>query len=116
MRIINKNDLPKQGKLIMIYGDTGVGKTTSILQSAPDPILYIATEPRNPRPAIEAAGRDLDMDIARYTTWFNLMEFLQDPKNTARYTTVAFDSITILMNVLLSGEIEDEAFDARTME
>jgi len=116
MHTINKNDLPQQGKLIMIYGGTGVGKTTSILQSAPDPILYIATEPRNPRPSIEASGRDLDMDIARYTTWFNLMDFLQDPQNTARYTTVAIDSITILMNVSLAGEIEDEAFDARTME
>jgi hypothetical protein len=116
MEVISKEDFPQQGKLIMIYGDTGVGKTTSILQSAPDPLLYIATEPRNPKPSIDACGRDIDMDVAQYTTWFDLMEFLQDPQNTERYTTVAIDSITYLMNVSLSGEIENEAFEAKTTE
>jgi hypothetical protein len=48
MKTINKRDLPEQGKLILVYGNTGVGKTTSIFQSAPDPLLCVATEPRNP--------------------------------------------------------------------
>jgi hypothetical protein len=116
MKVISKKDLPQQGKLILIYGDTGVGKTTSILQSAMEPLLYIATEPRNPRPSIDAAGRDIDMDIARYRTWFDLMDYLQDSNNTERYATVAIDSLTYLMNVSLSGEIENEAFEAKTAE
>ncbi len=117
MKIINNKDLPQQGKLILIYGNTGAGKSTSISQSAPCPILYFATEPRNPTPSIEASGREhLDMDVARYSTWFDLMEFLQNPKNTERYSTIVIDSITYLMNISLSGEIGDESFDARSLE
>ncbi len=116
MKVLSKEDFPQQGKLILIYGDTGVGKTTSILQSAPEPVLYVATEPRNPKPSIDACGRNIDMNIARYSTWFDLMEFLQDPKTTQRYATVAIDSITYLMNVSLSGEIENEAFEAKSTE
>nr|BDD44337.1 hypothetical protein 13 [Desulfobacterales bacterium] len=116
MKVIGKGALPSQGKYILIYGNTGVGKTTSILQSAPGPVLYIATEPRNPLPSIEAAGGDAEIDVARYSSWFELMEFLQDSKNTERYASIAIDSLTYLMNISLAGEIEDEAFDARTME
>ncbi len=116
IELLSKEALALLGILIMIYGNTGVGKTTSIFQSSPGPLLYIATEPRNPRPSIDACGRDIDMDIAIYTTWFDLMEFLQDLKNTKRYATIAIDSITYLMNVSLCGEIEDEAFEAKTSE
>lgn len=115
MQIIAKDKLQKTGKLILIYGPTGVGKTTSILQSAPDPIIDIITEPRNPTPSLEAAERsDLDIDFIRYTKWLDLMEFLNKREMTERYKTIMIDSLTYLMNVSLSAEIEDEAFEART--
>ncbi len=53
MKVISKNDLPQQGKPILIYRNRGVGKTTSILQSAPGSLLYIATEPLKPKPSID---------------------------------------------------------------
>lgn len=114
MEIIPKSKLPGTGKLILIYSETGVGKTTSIFQSAPDPILYLATEPRNPKISIDAAGRsDLDVDIAYYEKWVDTMDFMSDDKKTERHKTIVLDSATYLMNVSLSSEIEDEAFDAR---
>lgn len=116
MKIIGKGALSQEGIYILIYGGTGVGKTTSTVQSAPEPVLLITTEPRNPMPSIEASGRDVDIDVARYVTWFELMGFLQDPSNTERYATVVIDSLTYLMNVSLSSEIEDESFDAKSLE
>ena len=115
MKIIKKDKLPDQGKLILIYSDTGVGKTTSALQSAPDPILYLATEPRNPKVSIDAANRPgLDIDLAFYESWQDTMDFLTDDKNTKRHNSIIADSFTYLMNVSLSSEIEDEAFDSRS--
>ena len=115
MKIIKKDKLPDQGKLILIYSDTGVGKTTSALQSAPDPILYLATEPRNPKVSIDAANRPgLDIDLAFYESWQDTMDFLTDDKNTKRHSSIIADSFTYLMNVSLSSEIEDEAFDSRS--
>jgi len=115
MKAIPKKDLPKSGKMILIYGETGCGKTTSILQSAPDPILYISTEPRNPIPSIEAAERTaLDLDIVHYTVWLELMDYISEKKNINRYATIVLDSMTYLLNVSLSGEIEDESYDSRS--
>ena len=94
----------------IFLGPTGVGKTTSIFQSAPEKIGYIATEPRNPTPSIEACGRDVDVDIIQYTVWPDLMEFLNTPSMTDPYATIVVDSLTHLMNIGLSAEIEDESF------
>jgi hypothetical protein len=100
---------------MMMYGPTGVGKTTSILQTAPDPIMYIQTEPRSLKPSLDATGRpDLDIDVAVYEDWAGLIAFVANPKNFERYATVIVDSYSHLMSVGLSSEIEDQAFDART--
>lgn len=115
MQIITKENLKTDGKLILIYGATGTGKTTSIFQSAPDPMLYIATEPRNPTPSIEAANRpDLRVDFVRYINWYDFMGFLQNHEQLCKYKTIVVDSLTFLMNIGLSAEIEDEIFDTKT--
>lgn len=118
MEVMNKGEMNKStgsGRFIMAYGETGAGKTTSILATAPDPILYIAAEPRSLQPSLEAAERDdLDIDITYYTNWDELMEFVNTSKNTDRYATIVVDGYTYLMGVDLSIEIENEAFDART--
>ncbi len=77
MKVLSKDQVSQEGRFIMIYGPTGVGKTTSILQSAPDPILYIQTEPRSLKPSLDAANRpNLDIDVAVSEDWKGLMEFL----------------------------------------
>jgi hypothetical protein len=115
MKILTKSDLSQAGRLIMFYGPTGVGKTTSILQSAPEPLMYIQTEPRSLKPSLDAAGRpDLDIDVAVYEDWAGLMEFVTTAGNFERYRTVVVDSYSHLMSVGLSTEIEDQAFEARS--
>ena len=115
MKKLNKQDLKQPGWLIEVYGETGVGKTTSILQSSPGPICYIQTEPRSLKPSLDAARRpDLDVDVYQYESFFDLMEFVSKLENFEQYPTIVVDSLSHLMNVDLSAEITDESFDARS--
>lgn len=117
MKILNRQEIDQNGRLVMLYGATGVGKTTSILQTSPDPIIYISTEPRSLKPSIEATGReDLDIDEAIYENFDRLMEFVSDGGNFERYKTVVVDSFSHLMAIGLSAEIEDQAFEARSVK
>lgn len=117
MKVLKKAELQQTGRMALVYGETGSGKTTSILSSAPDPILYVATEPRPLKPSLDAAGRpELDIDVAEYTTWSELIEFIAKPQNTQRYKTIVVDGFSHLMAVGLSTEIEDEAFESRTLD
>ena len=114
MKIQNKEEISQDGRFIMIYGPTGVGKTTSLLQSTPNPILYIQTEPRSLKPSLDAANRpDIDIDVAVYENWMGLMGFVANPKNFERHKTAVVDSFSHLMAVGLSSEIEDQAWEAR---
>jgi hypothetical protein len=114
MKILTKKEVSQEGLLIHIYGATGVGKTTSVIQSSPQPIMYIQTEPRSLKPSIDAANRpDLDIDVAVYEEWAGLMEFVASPKNFERHKTVVVDSYSHLMSIGLSSEIEDQAWEAR---
>lgn len=120
MQIIGAEKIAQSGKFIVIYSETGEGKTTSCYQSLPGKILNIITEPRNPTGAIEASGRDpADIDIVRYTDWFELLKFLSEiisnPARFDKYTSVFLDSLSFLMNVSLSTEIENEAYEAKTV-
>ena len=115
MKIQKKEEISQDGRFIMIYGGTGVGKTTSIIQTAPDPVMYIQTEARSLKPSLDAAARpDLDIEVAVYENWNGLMEFVANPQNFERHRTIVVDSYSHLMNVGLSNEIEDEAFEARS--
>ena len=115
MKMLTKENLTQAGRFIMLYGGTGVGKTTTILQTAPDPLCYVQTEPRSLKPSLDAAKRPtLDLSIAVYEEWVGLMEFVTTESNFERYATVVIDSYSSLMNISLSSEIEDQAYDART--
>ncbi|HOO39809.1 MAG TPA: hypothetical protein PK653_00060 [Syntrophales bacterium] len=104
----------KGGKFIVIYGETGVGKTASTLASAPLPIAYVRCEPRDPSDAIMAAKLDpRDIDIYDADNFLDLLAGLRDPKLFARHRTIFVDGASYLMNVSLSTEIEQEAFEAR---
>ena len=114
MKILSKQEVAQDGRFMMVYGPTGVGKTTSLLQTVLDPILYIQTEPRSLKPSLDAEGRpNLDIDVAVYEEWAGLIEFVANPKNFERHRTIIVDSYSHLMSVGLSSEIEDQAFEAR---
>lgn len=115
MRVISKKDLSVQGKLVCIYGESGVGKTVSTLQSSPKPILWIVTEPRDLVEPIEAAGvKESNIDIAIYDKWNELIEYLSKTESVKNYKTIFLDSLTYLMNISLAEEIGAESFEART--
>lgn len=115
MRIIKKNEVKSSGKAVLIYSEPGEGKTTSILQTAPDPVAFIQAEPRSLAPALKAANRqDLDMEVMISESFEDLKQFLAHKDNFARFRTIVIDSYSHLMNISLSREIEDEAFDTRT--
>lgn len=117
MKITKKSDIKLTGRMIMVYGPTGVGKTVSALQSAPDPIMYIQTEPRSLKPSLDVVNRpDLELTIAEYGTFEKLMDFVTKPENFTKHKTIVLDSLSYLSNIALSSEIEDEAFSARTEE
>lgn len=115
MHILTKEEILRQeGRFILLYGPTGCGKTTSILQSAPMPILYIGTEPRSLAPSIQAAGRkDLDLDCVAYENFSALVEFVSDSQNFVRHRTICLDSLSHLM-INLASEIEAESYDAKS--
>jgi len=115
MKKWNKEEKGQSGRFIELYGDTGVGKTVSTLQTAPPPICYIQTEPRSLGPSLDAANRpDIEIDVFVYDDFPDLMEFVTNPDNFDRYASVIVDSYSHLMSVALSGEITDEAFEAKT--
>lgn len=115
MKKLNKSHLAQSGRFIFLYGDTGAGKTTSAIQSAPDPICYIQTEPRSLKPSLDAANRpDLDIDIYAYENFEDNMQFVTRLENFDRCHSVVVDSYSHLMNVDLSNEITDESFEAKS--
>ena len=115
MKILSKQEVAQDGRFMLLYGGTGVGKTCSSLQTAPDPVMYLQTEPRSLKPSLDAAGRtDLDIDVAVYEDWAGLIEFVANPRNFERHRTIVVDSYSHLMSVGLSTEIEDQAHEART--
>lgn len=115
MKILNKQEVAQDGRFMMLYGGTGVGKTTSIIKTSPMPIMYLQTEPRSLKPSLDAAGRpDLEIDVAIYEDWAGLIAFVADPNNFGRHRTIVVDSYSHLMSVDLSTEIEDQAHEART--
>ena len=110
MKVLKKKDLSDAGRMIELYGPTGVGKTTSILQSSPEPVLYIQTEPQSLKPSLDAANRpDLEINVAVYESWSGLMEFITNITNFEKYSTLVVDSYSHLMNIDLSSEITDES-------
>jgi hypothetical protein len=101
--------------MILFYGPEGVGKSVSVLLSAPDPICMIQAENRGLEPTMEVVRSlrpNLDLDIAYYENFNDTMEYI-NRGDLSRYKTIMGDSLTDLMAVKLPIEIRDEAWEAK---
>lgn len=118
MEFQNTNELMTgdEGSLSLIYGPTGVGKTVSTLQTIPEPCLYIRSEERETARSLRSVDRkDFKLIVASHTNWDDLMEFVTDVdhKFIRGAKGIVVDSISHLMNIRLTKEIQDQAFDAK---
>lgn len=115
MKIFKTEELQDTGDIFLIYGASGVGKSVSVLQSAPEPIFYFLSEPRNPLKFVHATGRtDIDVDFGFYSDWNDMFDFFMDSENTSRYQSIVIDSLTFLSNIALNQELIDESYEAKT--
>ncbi len=104
----------RKGRLILIYGEGGVGKSTSCLQSLPDPILAVITEPRDPTIALEAVGHSVKVKFMQPESYEDLIEFLskQVERDSYPYKSLVTDSFSYYMNVELKTLMEKETSEA----
>ncbi len=116
MKLFKPDELGDEtGDILLFYGESGVGKSVSTIQTAQEPILYFLTEPRDPRKFLQAAGRDnLKIKFGLYESWEDTMGFFSDPSNTDWAKTIVVDSLTFLSNIQLTREIEDQSWDSRS--
>lgn len=114
MKLYKPQDLNERtGDIMLLYGDTGVGKSVTAIQTAPDPIIYIMTEGRDVTKILKAAQRpDVKIAFGFYTTWEELLAFVCDHENMNGAKSLIIDSLSHLMTANLGAEIEDEAFDS----
>lgn len=101
------------GDLMMIYGDSGVGKSVTCIQTCPDPILYIMAEGRDVTKMLKAAQRpDVKIRFGFYTTWDDMMETVTNVDFFKPFKTIVIDSLSHLMSIGLSDEILEENYNA----
>jgi hypothetical protein len=107
----------KVGKIALIYGETGVGKTVTTLQTLKGTILLITLEHRDSKVtlgAIADSGRNpTEISEAAYTNWDDLMEFLGDVTKFKGIDNIVVDGLTELCSTDLQFEIAMQAFEAR---
>ncbi len=102
-----------RGNLSLFYGKSGVGKTSTILQTSEDPIFWILTERGQVDLTLKAINRpDLRLRVGYYEGWDDLLKIIYDVKNFDKIKTVMFDSLTHVMNIHLSDEIMAENYDS----
>lgn len=104
----------RTGKFILLYGDTGVGKSTSCIESLPEPVVCIYTEPRSPTVTLSAIERKVDVKFICPENYEDLHNWLAEEakKDTVEYKSLVFDSLSYFMNVALKQDVEDETSEA----
>jgi len=103
-----------RGNFILIYGDSGVGKSATVIQTAQDPIFWIVAERGQIDLTVKAVNRpDIKLKVGYYEGWNDLLEIVYDLRNFGKIKTVLFDGLTHVMNVHLSDEILAENYDSR---
>jgi hypothetical protein len=112
MRKIKREDT---APFILIYGPTNIGKTTSIVRTAPQPIYYISVEGDVCKSidVVEDHGESVDIDPECPESHEDLMETLNSilidcKQGTFMPKSLIFDSGSHWMNVELAIRCEDD--------
>jgi len=106
-----------RGNFCLWYGKSGVGKSSTILQTAQDPIMHIIAERGQEDLTIKAINRPgIKLKVAYYEGFEDLLEFIFDLKNFEKIKSVLVDSFTHIMNIHLRDEILEENFESREID
>jgi hypothetical protein len=109
-----------KGKFILVYGKTGVGKSTSCIATLPQPILDMFVEDKDPYSSIEAIesmsnGR-IPVDIKFIKPGSdteiigNLSHILgQIEKGEFKYKSIIFDTASMWMNIKMVDDLLAES-------
>ncbi len=101
----------------LIYSECGVGKTTSIIRTAPQPTYYISCEADAYKSidVCEAEGEKIDIKVVMPESQEDLMDglnkilsSLRSNNNKFKYKTLVFDSLTYWMCAKLIVRVEDD--------
>ena len=114
MKIISPETLDQTGRMMLFYGETGVGKTLSVLMTAPTPILWLPMERKDVRKnydlAVELGSlKPDDISIAYHEDWQDTMDFFFNQDQVSGFKSVFVDGLTHLMSVDLMNEIENQS-------
>ncbi|MEW6555111.1 MAG: ATP-binding protein [Actinomycetota bacterium] len=100
MEIVKAKEIRMEHLNVLIYGDSGVGKTT-IIATAPGPVLVLDMEGGS----LPLAGKDVD--LVKVESPDAIREVLARLKNgELEYKTVALDSITEMYKVIMDEVIK----------
>lgn len=110
----------------VLYGDTGVGKTASCIQSMPKPLLIIEAEARNVNIQARAVGvkptnpdGSVNYIVAKYENFVGLTDFIGDIENLITKESAGIDYADI-KSILVDGvtqltvNLKDEVADYAT--
>lgn len=99
MKIISGKDIKPVALNVLVYGDSGVGKTT-LMSTAPGPILLLDMEGG----VLPLRGREID--IVKVETPKDLKEAFKVLKEDGKYKSVVLDSITEMHKIVLEHVIK----------
>jgi hypothetical protein len=110
----NADSKNQRGTFMLFYGESGVGKSATAIQTAEDPIFWIVAERGQIDLTLKAINRmDVKLKVGYYEGWDDLLEIVYNVDNFKGIKTVVFDGLTHVMNVHLLDEILEENFEAR---
>lgn len=142
MRIPTPDELSNlsRGKVIVIYSDeAGIGKSTSCIQSLPEPILDIYIEKRNFASSLESITKVEKLPNEKHEDWIkrvvldwtsrgnrvvnpttheDFFDYLDTcyqelEAGTFPFKSILFDSFGYWINIELSKRLEDEAYQSK---
>lgn len=109
--IQNGADIQKGGRVVMIYGQTGDGKTVSTLQTLTGHTAYVRAEERDTATSILDSGRDpKEVTVISYKGFEDVMNGLVDIEGlkSMKPDNLVFDSITEAMERLLMESADQQ--------